>query len=299
MTPLSSILEDGANACTGVGTGIEIYPLCDYILQSVFLRMTGAQEQKLKCICWEMATNDFEYRYEYIKMAKSDYGEFSTYSQKNNVYTQLLDEIRKCNPHFKVEDIYWIDNGSTALQKLLLEKEYLLRIKDKLDSNANRASLSGEAKERIKENIKKECEKNRVAILAKGFRRLFVIGLNHAMAHALKDTILAIGEQRNFSYCMDEITKLSVDTFATNGNLLGGDLKQLYENDVIKHRHRCAHNLTSYQQNLPTLDSLADKEHPYHNYYFRFMILILIDEIFMRLYEEYTESLRRTGSYVH
>lgn len=296
MTPLSSILEDGANACSGVGTGIETYPLCDYILQSIFLRMTGAQEQKLKCICWEMATNDFEYRYYYIRTAKSDYGEFSTYSQKNNVYMQLLDEIRKCNPHFNVEDIYWIENDGTTLQEQLLKKEYLRRIKDRLDSNTNREPLSAEAKERIKENIKKECEKSRISILAKGGRRLFVIGLIYGIAHVLEDTLLAIGEQRSFSFCMDEITKLDVDTFATKDNLLEGELKSLYEKDVIKHRHRCAHNLTSYQQNLPTLDSLADKEHVYHNYYFRFMILILIDEIFMRIYEEYRESLKRIKS---
>lgn len=240
MTPLSFILEDGINACSGIGTGIETHSLCDYILQTIFLRMTGAQEQKLKCICWEMATNDFEYRYEYIKKAKNDYGEFSTYSQKNNVYKQLLNEIRKCNPHFKVEDIYWIENRETTLQEQLLKKEYLCRVKDRLDSNANKVPLSDEAKE----NIKKECEKNRVSILAKGFRRLFVIGLIYGMAHVLEDTILVIGEQRDFSFCMDEITKLDVDTFATKGNLLEGDLKSLYEEDVIKHRHRCAHNLT-------------------------------------------------------
>ena len=41
--------------------------LKDYFLSSIFLRMTGAQEQKLKCICWEIATHNYDFRYEYMK----------------------------------------------------------------------------------------------------------------------------------------------------------------------------------------------------------------------------------------
>jgi hypothetical protein len=32
-------------------------------MQSIFIKMTGFQEQKLKCIVWELATDDYEYRY--------------------------------------------------------------------------------------------------------------------------------------------------------------------------------------------------------------------------------------------
>ena len=31
-------------------------------MQSIFMKMTGAQEQKMKCICWEIATIDFDLR---------------------------------------------------------------------------------------------------------------------------------------------------------------------------------------------------------------------------------------------
>lgn len=56
LLPISEILKDVATASVGVGTGIETYPLCDYVMQSVFLKMTGSQEQKMKCICWELAS---------------------------------------------------------------------------------------------------------------------------------------------------------------------------------------------------------------------------------------------------
>lgn len=45
---------------------MESYPLCEYVMQSLFLKLTGAQEQKLKCICWDIATHNYEYRYDFL-----------------------------------------------------------------------------------------------------------------------------------------------------------------------------------------------------------------------------------------
>ncbi len=80
LSPVSNILKDVVSASSGIGDGIETYPLCDYVMQSVFLKMTGAQEQKMKCIVWELATNDYDYRYE--RFTKSPLGECSNYTEK-------------------------------------------------------------------------------------------------------------------------------------------------------------------------------------------------------------------------
>lgn len=58
LSPIISILQDAVNASAGIGDGVEKQSLGEYVLQTTFLKMTGASEQKLKCICWEMATND-------------------------------------------------------------------------------------------------------------------------------------------------------------------------------------------------------------------------------------------------
>ena len=71
----------GIPANAGIGNGIETYPLGDYIMQSVFLKMTGFQEQKMKCICWELASNDYEYRY--YRFTQNKLGECSNYKEKN------------------------------------------------------------------------------------------------------------------------------------------------------------------------------------------------------------------------
>lgn len=99
LSPITDILDDVVSASAGIGSGIETFPLFDYIMQSVFLKMTGFQEQKMKCICWEMATNDYEYRYEFTK---TPLGECSNYKDKQTIYKDLIKLIKKQNPGFNI-----------------------------------------------------------------------------------------------------------------------------------------------------------------------------------------------------
>ena len=96
-SPITDILYDAVAASAGIGSGIETYPLCDYIMQSIFLKMTGSQEQKMKCICWEMATNDYEYRYLFTQ---TPLGECSSYKEKYKIYSDLIKQIVKYGTPF-------------------------------------------------------------------------------------------------------------------------------------------------------------------------------------------------------
>ena len=100
LKPMSTILEEAIVSCKGVGDGIETNSLFDYVMQSIFLKMTGYQEQKGKCILWEIATNDFEYRRKFLD---SKLGELSTYNDKNNVYKVLRAQIKKHNSSFRTD----------------------------------------------------------------------------------------------------------------------------------------------------------------------------------------------------
>ena len=53
----------------------------------------------------------------------------------------------------------------------------------------------------------------------------------------------------------------------------------------------CAHNTLSYQVNKPDFSVLASTDFSYHSYFFRFALIVLIDEIFMVLFRKYI-SLR-------
>lgn len=103
LSPLTEMFENCCSACMGVHQGIEAYPLNEYIFQSLFMKMTGALEQKMKCICWEMATNDYEYRYEYLN--KKNYGECSNYASKNGILNDLIKSIKAIKPDFDPKHI--------------------------------------------------------------------------------------------------------------------------------------------------------------------------------------------------
>lgn len=100
LTPITKVMTDAVSASSGIGGGIETFPLYDYVMQSLFIKMTGFQEQKMKCICWDIATVDYEYRYLFTK---TPLGECSSYGDKQKIYKIILEQIEKCGVAY--EDI--------------------------------------------------------------------------------------------------------------------------------------------------------------------------------------------------
>lgn len=230
--PITDILKDIVSASVGIGNGIETYPLCNYIMQSVFLKMTGFQEQKMKCISWELATNDYVYRR--TLLANEDkLGECSTYSDKSKIYKRLVEQICNYESSFDVKSIE-------------------------------------------KKNIRKKTTSSIKSIFS--------------------NTNLLIWGQDDFNQYEDIWKVVTSNHFATeNTNLFAENktfsLIDIYSNHLYKHRNRIAHNTHSYQQNLPTLKTLANENYRYGNYFLWFAILVLIDETFMVLYKKYLDLL--------
>lgn len=87
LTPLTNVLSEAIDALSVVRDGMFGYQLADWVMPTVFLRMTGAQEQKLKCICWDLGSIDLEARNQrYGKKI----GEMSCYDEKNHLCRDLI-----------------------------------------------------------------------------------------------------------------------------------------------------------------------------------------------------------------
>ena len=104
LKPAAEMVKEAVWSLNATNGGIETYPLSGYLLHSLFLKLTGGQEQKLKCICWEMACHDYDYRYE--RLERNRYSECSDYKDKNLVYNDLVDEIRKYDEGFVIDEAY-------------------------------------------------------------------------------------------------------------------------------------------------------------------------------------------------
>lgn len=234
QTPILNILRDTVTACRAIGDGIDTQPLCEYILQTTFLKMTGASEQKLKCICWEMATNDYEYRYQ---MLTDKMGECSNYKDKQKIFKEMQDVIRRIAP-------------------------------DQINEPA--------FGEQYKENL--------------------VNDINNNITSVVDKSLIGVVKEKDFLLFKAGPNIINKDSFAiyNNGKIsfLGNDLQDFYNNVVYRHRNRYAHNLRSYQENLPSLTGLKDGIYEKENYFTMLSILILMDELYMKLYGIYTNCLK-------
>ena len=287
MTPIASILRDTVTACNGIGNGIETQSLAEYVLQTTFLKMTGAQEQKLKCICWEMATNDFDYRYHYLK---KDYGECSSYSDKNSIYRDLVEMIVKYDTTFSVAELF-CDVDISSKENVLIDKK--IKEAKKAQERQKGRKLTDAELQSLINGIEASwttngiCEKDR----AKYSRVVLFESMQDLVEEIICGTMVSQWEQHNYQNYIKNWKILANDQFALDNALMDKDWQDFYTNVVYKHRNRCAHNLSSFQNNLPTLKTLVGEEYAYDNYYYRFSFLLLLDDIFMRLYKAYIKAI--------
>lgn len=237
MTPISNIIRDTANACGSLGDGMESQPLASYIMQTTFLRLTGASEQKLKCICWEIASFDYEFRYELLK---DPLGECSSYKDKKDIFNHICKCLRQYETPAELEDAekdIIIGQATIALEKIL----------DK-------------------------------SIFSNWFERDMIYYRDN----------LRINKIEKKHFCKKES--------GDNIRLLENILIDYYTEYVYRQRNRYAHNLTSYQLNIPTFTQLQKFDTSKNNHFRMFSLLILLDEIFMKYYEKFLR-VRREHSY--
>ena len=293
LSPLLEILSDGLMSLNALGDGVEIMPVVEYHVQSVFLKLTGAQEQKMKCICWDLASNDYFYRYEYLN--NKSYGEHSDYKSKSSIYNDLNDVISRVIPNFSVHKI-WDDvelsdeeeNKSKAHWKQDVEAQIAKSIKEA----EKEAAISEEKKREIRERIEQAREKDDSLYIqrTKTRKEKVVIKLIDQYKQLLSSSCYYTIFPRQYHDFLKRIEELKkVEGLCMEKSLLPSHLSELYTHEVFFHRNRCAHNLTSYQSNLPSLDVIANQKEGEDNYFVRFWLIILIDEIFMRLYKYYIE----------
>lgn len=116
FSSIEDILEEGVNTFSLINDGIETYPLNEYIMKTIFLKMTGFQEQKFKCIAWEMATEDYEFRQDFLNdFAKEA---FSTYNSKQKLYKKLMELLERSEFSEEIKKNI-VDESEKCIVKLL------------------------------------------------------------------------------------------------------------------------------------------------------------------------------------
>lgn len=124
--PIVQEIEQSLNALSSTSSGIQNYPLKEYFLKSLFLNLTGSQEQKLRCICWDLATVDNKFRYSLLRN-DLNFHEYSNIEDKKKVFSQLCRMIATISAG-NIDDVYSsIDRAHIAKES----KDEIISILDK------------------------------------------------------------------------------------------------------------------------------------------------------------------------
>lgn len=139
-TPIEEVLVQGISVADGLRPlGIEAYPALEFILSSLFLRMTGFSEQKLRSIHWEIATQNLDVRYSMLKGDEGKYGEYSSYEKKKDFYDFLKQQsLKLCNNELKWttdERKSIVEYSQNVVEKVLQESVFSISYSNKLKSS--------------------------------------------------------------------------------------------------------------------------------------------------------------------
>ena len=229
--------------------------------------MTGFQEQKMKCIAWELGTNDFEFRYWWLE--KANLGTYSAYDQKNSIYKEFCQVLKRIN----------IDFGINEINKQILLENTTQKI-DEIFKDSNLISW-------VRADFSYFVSDDWIDTdqFLKDEKNMFVSMPNENNRPKKPEKKEGDSEQGYEDKLRDYNKKYTI--YIKN---IEHNLKCKYEN-MYNQRNRLAHNTLSYQQNLPTLTKLVNETQASRNYFIWFGLLTLIDNIFIELYQLYQDGL--------
>lgn len=254
LSPIEQILEDVGMATSSVNVGLHSYPLCEYVMHSTFLKLTGYQEQKLKCISWELATDNYRHRYERYK--RKPLGECSSYEDKKMVFDDLVRLTHELDGTYK-------GLTSVELQEIYTETSVAL--------------ISFYRQSKIKGWMEKPFSDFSQLTRLCGAQCLAFFNNNGLMTDI-------VGHCDNCSHRSATPPAVACEI----GQI--ANVRRVFDS-VIMHRNRCAHNTISAQRNLPSLSTMKSMDYLFENYFLRFAMLIYIDKIFVRLFRNYLKVI--------
>lgn len=230
ISDIFDVVDDAIMSTSSIGQNIAHYSLCEYLFQSVFLRLTGYQEQKLKCILWEIASDDLDFRYKYLS-GSVKVNECSQLSDKNIVYNILKKTLEDKNHPFLFPDEFEINRQISEIKDNLISK---------FETSVFRKWLPRE------------------------YSRFIEFSSN---------------------------IRYKRDGYFTLKSIFGGDnyLNEAFDK-LYRHRNRCAHNLLSYQSNVPKLLDFTKDVDGSDNYFTRILLLCMIDNVFTRMFKFYINN---------
>lgn len=245
LSPMTDLVRQASASIACLKGGIEAYPISEYVLQSLFLKMTGFQEQKMKCICWELATHDYDYRYH--RVLKGSIGECSSYNDKVSVVGDLVNAVSRIKRGFRIGEFTSnIDSGNLATELYSFYEQT-----------------------------------GHVGWMDHAYRQFRAFAWSSMGGECMRIK----ARDKLFGTCDRCGNKGACPVYLVDRK--SNALDALFNAAVYSHRNQCAHNLLSQQRNRPSFERLIEQDDLEENYFIRFMLLLMIDDVVVRLFREW------------
>jgi hypothetical protein len=254
LTPILNIIKDAVRAAACIPHGVVNYPLKEYFMQSTFLKVAGAFEQKLVYMVEEI--NEIEKRPKESKDKRSKEPEDKrlkitfgiSYDNLKAVYEALYDRI--CGSPQVIHDL--TDNLSNQNRKAMIHEA----IKDFVDAIKGSPIIYWE------QRTYQQITKTNSVPLQKGKP------LSRAM-------FFTPDQQRKYPY------------------LLCGSLEQYYNDIIYTHRNFVAHNVYAKAEYPDKPSDMLVDHNANKQYCTMLIILLLLDKYFMTLFGHYRKVFKK------
>lgn len=241
------------------------YPLIEYLMSSVLLRMTGFMEQKLDILQLILCHQDEDLKYNLLHKSNKL---SSSYQVVSSIYKSFRQIILIFEKDFNVSErkkydenlfgnIKCILNAYEKIYNIFKDSSIVYPIKRNFDDFLN---LKNRISNFDDEQIQKIQEELKNQLLSKEERK------------RKGETLNALVKKNK--------TRNRFRIFSLN------DYIYVYRH-TINFRHSIAHNIISIRKDLPNISAIKSNNFQYENYFIRFMIVLSIDEVIRDMYKYY------------
>lgn len=247
---------------------INDHPINNYLMESAFLKMIGAIEQKLAHLKWYIGLYDFDTRREIVKDIDIQPTNIKVLTKAYNIFMDKLSDLN-CNwLNLNPKNIW---NNNEHQYKALREVIKLFRKSSIIHNTGSAYILFKKNNPLFFLKQLKRLEKKRKNQKNNQKQLNTKISDMHKLYNA--SWIRVKGKGTELKNCTDEKAAKFLEV--------------CYEN-TMTYRHSIAHNIPSAKSNLTTIQDLSSEKKTYENYYFRFFIIIYIDLIIQDIFRQYS-----------
>jgi hypothetical protein len=261
----SCYISEMCNAYEKSNNGITSYPLVEYLLSSVLLRLTGFMEQKLDTLQLILCDYNADLRYRLLR----DHNKLSSsYDAVVEIYSKFRCSINEID----TKNFYLIKNHYE--KTIFSNKEQMQRAYVKILNTFTNHPITNHIKRKFDEYKKFED---------------YFIDSNAEYASTLQklhDPSTPKEQKEELHAYLKKLQKKSKANKKKSKAKNNINFVEIYKKTIL-FRHLIAHNLTSVQADFPTITSMKSPDFQYENYFVRYMILLCVDEIFRDMYQYY------------